>query len=80
MLVIEVADTSVEHDRSVKIPMYARAGVPEAWLVNLSARRIEVYRNPAGGSYADVTSVSPSETLTPLEVPSATLSVDRILG
>ncbi len=79
MLVIEVADTSVEHDRSVKIPLYARAGVPEVWLVNLPADRIEVYRNPAGGSYADVTSVSRGETLTPLEVPSATLSVDRII-
>ena len=80
MLVIEVADTSVEHDRSVKIPLYARAGVPEVWLVNLPADRIEVYRDPAGGSYAEVTSVSGGETLTPLEVPSATLSVDGILG
>ena len=80
MLVIEVADTSVEHDRDVKIPLYARGGVPEVWLVDLSAHRIEVYRDPAGGGYADVTSVSPGETLTPLEVPSATLSVDRILG
>ncbi len=80
LLVIEVADTSVEHDRDVKIPLYARAGVPEAWLVDLSARRIEAYRNPAGGKYAKVTSASRGETLTPLEVPSATLSVDRILG
>ncbi len=80
LLVIEVADTSVEYDRSVKILLYARAGVPEAWLVNLPADRIEVYRDPAGGGYADVTSVSRGETLTPLEVPSATLSVDRILG
>jgi len=80
LFVIEVADTSVEYDRSIKIPLYARAGVPETWLVNLPADRIEVYRDPAGGSYADVTSVSRGETLTPLEVPSATLGVDRILG
>ena len=80
MLVIEVADTSVEHDRSVKIPLYARACVPEAWLVNLPADRIEVYRNPAGGSYAEVTTVSPSETLTPFLLPDARLSVADVLG
>ncbi len=80
LLVIEVADTSVEHDRSVKIPLYARAGVPEAWLVNLPADRIEVYRDPAGGSYAEVTSVSPSETVTPLLLPDARLSVADVLG
>ena len=80
LLVIEVADTSVESDRQVKIPLYAQAGIPEAWLVNLPAGRIEVYRNPVRGKYAKVTSASRGETLTPLEVPSATLSVDRILG
>ena len=80
MLVIEVADASVEYDHSVKIPLYARAGVPEAWLVNLPADRIEVYRDPAGGSYADVTSVSPSETLTPLLLPDARLSAANVLG
>ena len=80
LLVIEVADTSVESDRQVKIPLYAQAGIPEAWLVNLPADRIEVYRNPVRGKYAKVTSASRDHTLTPLEVPSATLSVDRILG
>ncbi len=80
MLVIEVADTSVEHDRSVKIPLYARAGVPEAWLVDLPADRIEVYRDPAGSSYAEVTSVSRGETLTPLLLPDARLSVADVLG
>ena len=80
MLVIEVADTSVEHDRSIKIPLYARAGVPEVWLVNLPADRIEVYRDPAGGSYAEVTSVSGGETLTPLLLPDAGLSVADVLG
>ena len=80
LLVIEVADTSVKSDRNVKIPLYARAAIPEAWLVNLPADRIEVYRNPVCGRYAEVTSISRGETLTPLEVPSVTLSVDRILG
>ncbi len=80
LLVIEGADTSVESHSRIKIPRYAEAGISEAWLVNLQAARIEVYRKPAGGKYAEVTSASLGHKLTPLQVPSATLSVDRILG
>ena len=80
MLVVEVADTSVEHDRSVKIPLYARAEIPEAWLVNLPDELIEVYRNPAGGSYAEITSLSRGETIKPLLLPDARLGVADILG
>ncbi len=80
LLVIEVADTSVEYDRSIKIPLYAWAEVPEAWLVSLPSDQIEVYRDPAGGSYAEVTSISRGETLTPLLLPGAGLSVADILG
>ncbi len=50
-LVIEVADTTVETDRSYKMPLYARAGIPEAWLVNLPEERIELFAEPAGGVY-----------------------------
>ena len=80
LLVIEVADTSVESDRRIKIPLYAEAGISEAWLVNLPADRIEVYCKPTGDKYAEVTSASRGHTLTPLEIPSAALIVDRILG
>ncbi len=80
LLVIEVADTSVEDDRSIKIPLYARAGVPEAWLVNLPSDRIEVYRNPAAGVYAAIKSVSRGETLTPLLLSDVRLSVADVLG
>jgi len=54
LLVVEVAQTSVEYDREVKLPLYARAGVPEYWIVNLDEGCIEVYRDPApmGGGYA----------------------------
>ena len=80
MLVIEVADTSVAYDSSVKIPLYAAAGVPEAWLVDLRSERIAAYRNPTGGSYAEVKSLSRGTTITALKLPQVTLSVDQILG
>ena len=51
LLVIEVADTTVGTDRAVKVPLYAAAGVPETWIVNLPDEQIEVYAEPAGGTY-----------------------------
>jgi Uma2 family endonuclease len=51
LLVIEVADSTVETDRSYKMPLYARAGIPEAWLVNLPEERIELFAEPVGGDY-----------------------------
>lgn len=80
MLVIEVGDTSADSDRQNKIPRYARAGIPEAWLVNVRADGIEVYRNPADGRYTDVTTASRGATLTPVALPGVELSVDEILG
>jgi Uma2 family endonuclease len=51
LLVIEVADSTVETDRSYKVPLYARAGIPEVWLVNLPEERVELFAGPAGGAY-----------------------------
>jgi len=80
LLVIEVADTTLAYDRDVKIPLYARAGIPEAWLVNVPADRIDVYREPAAGKYASVRTASRGETLSPLHFPNVTLRIDDILG
>jgi Uma2 family endonuclease len=54
LLLIEVADTTVNHDRLRKIPLYARAGILETWLVNLPAEAIEVHGDPARDGYRDV--------------------------
>jgi Uma2 family endonuclease len=51
-LVVEVADT-IEFDREVKLPLYARAGIPEAWLVDLDDEVLEVYRVPARRGYRE---------------------------
>ncbi len=51
LLVVEVADSTVETDRSYKVPLYARAGIPEVWLVNLPEERIELFAEPDGGAY-----------------------------
>ena len=49
LLLIEVSD--LKYDREVKLPLYARAGIPEVWIVNLEAQILEVYRQPIENSY-----------------------------
>ena len=80
LLVIEVADTTVRHDRGRKLPLYARFGVPEVWLVVLRRSLVEVYRGPESGRYASKTILGRGQSLSPLAFPDVTLSVDEILG
>ena len=51
LLVIEVADSTLDKDHEVKGPMYAEAGIPEYWIVNLIDERVEVYTTPQGDVY-----------------------------
>ncbi len=46
LLVIEVSDSTLVFDRTVKLPLYIRAGIPEIWIVNLLEEKLEVYRAP----------------------------------
>ena len=80
LLVVEVADTSVASDRLNKIPLYARAGVPEVWLINLPGDEIEIYQQPTAGRYARVRTARRGEELTPLELPTLVVRTDEILG
>ena len=80
LLIVEIADSSVADDRDVKLPLYARASIPEVWLVDLPADRIEVYRAPTAGTYTDTGSASRGDTLTPLHFPNLTISTGDILG
>lgn len=54
LLLIEVADSTVQYDREKKIPLYARFGIVEAWLVDVKAKRVEVYREPGPEGYRTV--------------------------
>jgi Uma2 family endonuclease len=80
LLVIEVADTSADYDRNVKIPVYGRGGIAEAWLIDLSARAIQVYREPGNDGYSVQKTVAAGDQLSPLALPDISLSVSEILG
>src|SRR5438034_4682131 len=57
LLVVEVADSSLAYDREVKIPLYAEAGIREAWVVDLNAETISVYRDPGPEGYREVVTI-----------------------
>ncbi|HWP36634.1 MAG TPA: Uma2 family endonuclease [Gemmatimonadales bacterium] len=80
LLVIEVSDTTVGYDRDIKVPLYARARIPEVWLVDLPDDCIRAYRTPIGDEYADVRVLRRGDTLSPSLLDGVTLSVDDILG
>lgn len=80
LLAVEVADSSLEHDRKLKLPAYAAAGIVECWLVNLPEERVEVYREPAGGEYRTCRIYRSGETVEPLCAPGAPIAVSELLG
>ena len=80
LLVIEVADSSRRTDRERKLPLYARAGIAEVWLVDLPRDVIEVYREPVAGSYRSVQTVARDGTLAILKLPGVTLPATEVLG
>jgi Uma2 family endonuclease len=46
LLIVEVSASSLQHDRNVKGPIYARAGIPEYWIVDIAGRAVEVHKDP----------------------------------
>ncbi len=81
LLIVEVAKTSWDYDYQVKRPLYASAGIPELWLVNLNKHEIEVHRTPAPDTYKNITILQSGDEV-PLPVPGieATVSIDELLG
>lgn len=79
-LVVEIADTSAGTDRDVKLPLYADAGIPEVWLVDLSTERVHVHRRPARRGYQETRAGGRGQHLAPQAFPDLDLSVDAVLG
>jgi len=77
ILLIEVADTSSRYDRDVKIPLYARHGIAEVWLVDLPKRQVEVCRQPEQGEYRQV-QVCSQGRLSPAQLPEVTIDMVQL--
>ena len=80
LLVVEVADSSLGYDRGVKVPLYARFGIPETWVMDLAAAGIQVYRHPHQGRYLEARHAARGEHISPQALPEVTLAVAELLG
>ena len=80
VLMIEVSDTSLRRDREIKPPLYAGAGIPEYWIVDVQGREIEVLTNPSGSRYGSVRRFGRGESVIPLAFPDLRVAVDEIFA
>lgn len=78
VLVVEVADESLSHDRKRKAPLYARHGIPEFWLVNLKTSSLEVFRAPLEGDYQNRTVFRAGDSVSPLARPEVSILVAEL--
>jgi Uma2 family endonuclease len=79
ILVVEIADASLRTDKRLKARVYAEAGIPEYWIVNLIDDVVEVHREPAGDTYARIQAFSLDEEIAPLTRPDASVPVSALL-
>ena len=81
LLLVEVADSSADPDRRVKVPLYARSGIQEVWLVDLEQETITIYRDPAPDGYRSARVARRGDELAPISFPDLVLkAADLIPG
>lgn len=75
LLLIEVSDTTLIYDRDTKVPLYARSGIREVWIVNLNARLVLRYTDPRDGRYRLLEQLSSDDQIETQLLPSLTLTI-----
>jgi Uma2 family endonuclease len=80
LLIIEVADTSLAYDREVKLPLYARSGIPEVWLVDLQSGVVEVHSGATPEGYRTIEKARRKEEVPSRIEPGLVLRVDEVIG
>jgi Uma2 family endonuclease len=79
LLIIEVADSSLHYDSTIKMQLYAETGVPEYWISNLQDDCVILYSDAAGGTYRDVRTVRRGQSIAPRLLPDCLIPVDALL-
>jgi Uma2 family endonuclease len=79
LLLIEIADSSIDYDREVKAAVYAMAGVPEYWLVDVNDRIVSCHTDPHDGTYRVIHPFAPGQKLAPRLLPSCVIGTDDLL-
>lgn len=79
-LLIEVSDSTIRYDRTVKIPLYAEDNIAETWIVDVNAELVEVYRQPSASGYRSLSTYTRGQSIELLAFPGIAITVDEILG
>jgi Uma2 family endonuclease len=79
MVVVEVSDSTIGFDRGQKSQLFASAGIPEYWVLNLGSRRLEVFRDPSDSGYRTTTDLSERDSVAPLAKPDASIRIAGLL-
>lgn len=79
-LLVEISDTALATDRDVKVPLYARAGIPEVWLIDLPHRLLHIYRAPSRDGYREVSTARPGEAVAPSAFPDRPVAVSDLIA
>ena len=80
LLLIEVSDSTLRFDRRVKLPIYARSGIQEVWIVDLNGDVIHVHRQPKDGAYTSVETRDRSQKISAAAFPEFTIPVSELIG
>ena len=80
LLIVEVSDTTLGYDRTEKLRLYARHNVPEYWIVDLQAKRLEVYREPHARGYSRKLEFDAKDTVSPQAMPQAKIPIGKVLS
>ena len=79
LLLVEVADSTLAYDRRVKLPLYAAAGVPESWLMNLREDVIEAHTDPSLDGYRTVQRYRAGDSIAPAAFPELVITVSQLI-
>jgi Uma2 family endonuclease len=79
-LVMEISDSSRRVDRVIKLPLYAAVGIPEAWIFDVNARRVERFTDPTPDGYKTIQTAGPGQTLASTVLPQVRIPIDEVFG
>ena len=79
-LVVEVADTSLRYDQQVKVPLYARCGIPEVWLVDTAAAVLSRHHGPAAHGYAQIERIAAPGIVRPVAMEGIAIDLSGLFG
>ena len=80
LFIVEVSDSTLRRDRTIKLPRFAASGIPEVWIEDLKHDLILVYRDPEGSQYRTQLTFHRGDSISPLAFPKSAFRVDDLIG